>query len=87
MTNVLQAHNTAGFARRCNATCYNAKTPTCNCICGGRNHGVGLQQAVANNLGRIDYLADEIIKAFPHTEMVELVTKLPTPAHKQKFLF
>lgn len=24
---------------RCDAKCYNAKEPKCNCICGGRNHG------------------------------------------------
>lgn len=27
--------------RRCNATCLNAKGPSCDCSCGGRNHGAG----------------------------------------------
>jgi len=31
---------------RCDARCYNAKEPHCECICGGRNHGVGLQKAI-----------------------------------------
>lgn len=30
----------------CNARCYNATRPDCDCICGGRNHGVGYAQAV-----------------------------------------
>jgi len=29
----------------CDARCYNAKWFTCSCICGGKNHGVGLRQA------------------------------------------
>jgi len=35
-----------GRRRRCDARCYNARKPTCRCICGGRNHGVGLQKAM-----------------------------------------
>lgn len=30
---------------RCDARCYNAKEPSCDCICGGRNHGAGLEKA------------------------------------------
>jgi hypothetical protein len=33
---------------KCDATCYNATGPDCDCICGGRNHGVGLKQATEN---------------------------------------
>ena len=35
-------------ARRCDAKCYNAHHPNCACICGGKNHGAGLQQALDN---------------------------------------
>jgi hypothetical protein len=28
---------------RCDAKCYNARHPTCNCVCGGANHGAGLE--------------------------------------------
>ena len=38
----------SGPTRRCDATCHKAKRPACRCICGGMNHGVGLQQAQAN---------------------------------------
>ena len=30
---------------RCDATCYDARTPECTCICGGANHGMGLKKA------------------------------------------
>lgn len=33
-------------ARRCDAKCYNATHPDCDCVCGGRNHGAGKQQAI-----------------------------------------
>jgi hypothetical protein len=33
---------------RCDARCYDAKHPDCDCICGGVNHGAGLNRAVDN---------------------------------------
>lgn len=35
-------------ARQCDSRCYNAKCGTCACICGGRNHGAGIQKALDN---------------------------------------
>jgi len=37
-----------GPTQRCDARCYNAKTGHCACICGGRNHGAGMQKALDN---------------------------------------
>jgi len=34
--------------RRCDAKCYDAQHPDCDCLCGGRNHGAGLQKAMQN---------------------------------------
>ena len=31
--------NSGGLKGRCDATCHNAKHPTCRCMCGGRYHG------------------------------------------------
>ncbi len=28
--------------RSCTARCYDAHGPSCDCVCGGRNHGKGL---------------------------------------------
>lgn len=33
---------------RCDANCYEAVSPGCDCICGGRNHGTGLKKAMDN---------------------------------------
>lgn len=30
----------------CDVKCYEALEPICDCVCGGRNHGIGLQQAI-----------------------------------------
>ena len=35
--------------RRCDATCYNAKYDTCDCICHGRNHKKGAEHALARD--------------------------------------
>lgn len=49
MSVILAVTNKDGKTRRCNATCYNAKGTRCRCVCGGKNHGVGLEAAVSNN--------------------------------------
>lgn len=33
---------------RCDAKCYDASEPECDCVCGGRNHGAGRRQAMEN---------------------------------------
>lgn len=49
MTTVLVVYSSQGCIGRCDAQCHNAAKPGCDCICGGRNHGVGHQQAIENN--------------------------------------
>lgn len=48
MTTLISAHNSSGCIGRCDAKCYEAHDPHCDCICHGRNHGAGLQQALEN---------------------------------------
>ena len=38
----------AACVGRCDARCYEASEPHCDCICGGRNHGAGQQRAMDN---------------------------------------
>ena len=33
---------------RCDARCYDAAEPRCVCICGGKNHGLGVSKAILN---------------------------------------
>lgn len=43
------------YPRTCDARCYNAKGPVCNCVCDGMNHGVGEREAVFNTKERYPY--------------------------------
>lgn len=65
-----------GKILRCDARCYNAKGPICNCCCGGKNHGVGFEQAVRN----MKEEADEILKAYQEAHQ-------GTEIHAQLVLF
>lgn len=48
MTTLIAVYNSEGCQGRCDAKCYDAGEPDCDCICGGRNHGAGKQQAIDN---------------------------------------
>lgn len=49
MTTLIAVYDSSGRCiGRCDARCYNAEEPKCECICGGRNHGKGLQKALDN---------------------------------------
>jgi hypothetical protein len=45
---MIAVYNSEGCVGRCDAKCYDATESDCDCICGGRNHGAGLQQALEN---------------------------------------
>ena len=42
MVALITMFSSAGVIGRCDAKCYDARTPECDCICGGANHGKGL---------------------------------------------
>jgi predicted RNase H-like HicB family nuclease len=44
----LISYQSSGGQGRCDAKCYDAEEPECDCICGGRNHGAGKQEAIDN---------------------------------------
>ncbi len=43
---LIEVRNSDGIVGRCDAKCYEAETPGCTCICGGKNHGAGLKTAL-----------------------------------------
>ena len=47
MTTLISYGNSEG-TRRCDARCYSASAPDCDCICGGMNHGKGFDAAAQN---------------------------------------
>ena len=47
MTTIIIRKNKDGvITGRCDARCYNAKGKKCKCVCGGFNHGMGLNSAI-----------------------------------------
>lgn len=48
MTTLIAVYNSEGCQGCCDAKCYDAAEPGCDCICGGRSHGAGRQQATGN---------------------------------------
>jgi hypothetical protein len=48
MTMLIAVYNSDGCQGRCDARCYDAAEEQCDCICGGRNHGAGQEQALDN---------------------------------------
>jgi hypothetical protein len=48
MTTVISYQSSGGDQGRCDARCYDAHEEECDCICGGRNHGAGREQAIGN---------------------------------------
>ena len=48
MTTLIAVYTSEGCVGRCDAKCYDAAEEECDCICQGRNHGAGKQQAVDN---------------------------------------
>lgn len=45
---LMSTYNSSGESGRCDARCYNAKNKNCDCCCGGKNHGIGENQAIEN---------------------------------------
>jgi len=62
MTTLISVHNSDGCVGRCDAKCYNATGPDCDCICGGRNHGAGKQRAMDNTREMAEQWIDEYAK-------------------------
>ena len=48
MSTIMEISTSRGFHARCDRRCYNARSAKCHCICGGLNHAVGRDQAIAN---------------------------------------
>lgn len=38
--------------RSCDGKCFDAQEPECDCVCGGKNHGIGFKQALKFTIER-----------------------------------
>jgi hypothetical protein len=48
VTTLIAVYDSEGCIGRCDARCYDAAEDECDCVCNGRNHGAGKQQAADN---------------------------------------
>jgi hypothetical protein len=71
MTTIIAAYNGDKCLTRCNYRCYEARKKSCNCICKGKNHGVGLAQAIRNAATARLHWAKEWKDAHPETTHIE----------------
>ena len=69
MTTLISAHNSDGCIGRCDAKCYDAQEPRCDCICGGRNHGAGKAAAMENTRELAEEWIDRYKKEHPGAEL------------------
>ena len=60
MTTVIAVYGKQGCVGRCDARCHNAAKTDCDCICGGMNHGVGAEKAMANNAKRVGLTQEDL---------------------------
>jgi hypothetical protein len=67
MTTLIAVYNSEGLVGRCDAKRYEASHPNCQCVCGGKNHGAGKQQAMDNTRE----LADTWIKEYTELNGIE----------------
>lgn len=69
MTVLIAVYAAGGCVGRCDARCYDAASGDCDCICGGANHGAGIERAASNTRDQAEqwvkrYCKDQISDAY-----------------------
>lgn len=62
---IIKAISHHGDVATCNEECYDAQGGNCSCICGGRNHGIGLRQALLAAQENVPAIAAELKDRYP----------------------
>jgi len=74
MATLIAVYSSERCVGRCDANCYNAVHARCACICGGVNHGLGVDLARANVLDGVGLKASDLKRfAAEHDHQCELV--------------
>ena len=68
---------------RCDARCYNAKGPICECMCNGLNHGKGFSQSVENVLSH-SHLNVNVIKQEGRVVEVNMEIQYELPMESER---
>lgn len=59
MTTLITQGGSEGASRRCDARCHGAVGRECDCVCGGRLHGVGIanaQEVLTEQVGAAEFV-------------------------------
>ncbi len=70
---LIEVRNSDGVVGRCDERCYDAEHRDCHCVCHGKNHGKGLQQAIDNTRLIADRLLSEYRGAGKEVELIDHV--------------
>jgi len=84
MTTLIAVYNSEGCVGRCDAKCYNAVHPDCQCVCGSANHGAGLQRAMDNTRAMAEEWVDRYAR---ERNLSEYRAEVPAVAPVQRPLF
>lgn len=87
MTTLIAVYTSRGCIGRCDANCYNAKTDRCSCVCGGRNHGAGIDAAAQITREALTAINEEIKAGHPEGSIVRYQHAPPALPETQKELF
>lgn len=68
MSTLITVGNSDG-ERRCDARCYDATEPECDCVCGGINHGKGFNVASQNTHELAKKIKEDYEETHPGTEV------------------
>lgn len=69
MATLIAVYNSDGCVGRCDARCYDATQSACDCICGGRNHAAGIEQALNNTRELADSWIEQSGADINHAEL------------------
>ena len=72
---LLAVYDATSCVGRCDAICYDAARPGCDCVCGGTNHGVGQEQALANARRYVYAWLDRAIEANSSILAADIMTR------------
>lgn len=79
MVTLISYANSSGEQGRCDAKCYDADNEPCDCICGGRNHSVGKEQAIDNTRELAQSWIDRARESGQDVTHVELALQAQQP--------
>ena len=77
MIALLAVYGSDSCTGTCDVRCYDATAPACACICGGRNHRAGQQQAVINTSEHALEWLDRAMKADPSITASDIMPAAP----------